>query len=213
MSKLLDKDKIDAFWESRTSVENPRLATNYRDDGRLRIDVALVREHLKENATILDLGAGTCTLASELFPFVKRIVAVEKFAGFLESADDVPKLKKVCSDVTEFQTNEKFDAILLFGVVNFLTNAEAQRLYSNCARMLTEHGVLIVKHQCGVKEEIVVDKYSDELQTHYNARYPSVGEERALLQEHFQTEVIDVYPAEINRWENTHFYAYVCRMR
>ena len=79
--------------------------------------------------------------------------------------------------------------------------------------MLTEHGVLIVKHQCGVKEEIVVDKYSDELQTHYNARYPSVGEERALLQEHFQTEVIDVYPAEINRWENTHFYAYVCRMR
>lgn len=213
MSKLLDKDKIHAFWESRTSVENPRLATNYRDDGRLRIDVALVREHLKENATILDLGAGTCTLASELFPFVKRIVAVEKFAGFLESADDVPKLEKVCSDVTEFQTNEKFDAILLFGVVNFLTNAEAQRLYSNCARMLTEDGVLIVKHQCGVKEEIVVDKYSDELQTHYNARYPSVGEERALLQEHFQTEVIDVYPAEINRWENTHFYAYVCRMR
>lgn len=213
MGKLLNKEIIDAFWESRTSVENPRLATNYRDDGRLRIDVALVLEHLRENASILDLGAGTCTLAWELLPYVRRIVAVEKFLGFLESAGDAPSLEKVCSDVMEFQTREKFDAILLFGVVNFLTHEEAQQLYANCSQMLAEDGLLIVKHQCGVREEIVVDKYSEELQSHYHARYPSVSEERALMEQIFKTEVIDVYPAEINRWENTHFYAYVCRPR
>jgi SAM-dependent methyltransferase len=209
---LLDKHKINAFWNARTRVADPRLATNYRDDGRLAIDVALVSQHLHENSLILDLGAGTCTLSKELLPLARRVVAVEKFPDFLAAAGDPPNLDKVCCDVTEFETTDIFDAILLFGVANFLTPEEEHALYSRCRQMLRPQGVFIVKHQCGTQDEVIIDRFSQELGTHYHARYPSLAKCIARLSELFAVEVIDIYPPAINRWSDTHFYAFVCRL-
>ncbi len=208
---MLDKQKINDFWVSRTQVADPRLATNYRDDGRLGIDVALVKRHVAAGASILDLGAGTCTLSMQLLSYAGRVVAVEKFAEFLAVAGDQQNLEKVCCDVSEFQTAERFDAILLFGVANFLTPEEEQSLYENCRQMLRAGGVFIVKHQCGEQQEVVVDGFSPELGSHYHARYPHVAQSRAMLDGLFSVEVIDIYPASLNRWSETHFYAFLCR--
>jgi cyclopropane fatty-acyl-phospholipid synthase-like methyltransferase len=209
---VLDKRKIDEFWSSRTQFTDPRLATNYRSDGRLAIDAALVRRHLPKDATILDLGAGTCTLSKELLADVERIVAVEKFPEFLAAAGALPKLSTVCCDVMEFETTEQFDAILLFGVANFLTGEEERQLYARCRRMMRPHGIFIVKHQCGIHADILVDRFSEELGAHYHARYPGLESCTAMLSESFSVEVVDVYPASLNRWPDTHFYAFVCRL-
>lgn len=207
----MDLQKIQAFWQARTAVDDPRLATNYRNDGRLQIDAAFVREYLKEKASILDLGAGTCTLTTELLPLAERIVAVDKFEGFLNRAPSDPKLTTVCHDASTFLVDEKFDAILLFGVVNFLTPEGEAKLYENCSKMLKNGGVFLVKNQCGIEREIIVDKYSEELQCNYHARYPAVEAQRHSLNQHFQTEQFDIYPAHMNRWSDTHFYAFACR--
>ncbi|MEQ1825010.1 MAG: class I SAM-dependent methyltransferase [Pirellula sp.] len=209
----MDKAKIDQFWQARTKVSDARIATNYRDDGRLQIDCDFVRRFIFNEARILDLGAGTCTLTSQLLPYCREATAVEKFAEFLDKAPVSSKLTKICCDVVSFQSQESFDAILLFGVANFLTPDEESELYANCCRMLSGRGTFLVKNQCGVDREIVVDKHSDELGCHYHARYPFVQDQKDRLDRHFVTTVVDIYPAHINRWSDTHFYGFVCECK
>ncbi|AMV31368.1 Methyltransferase domain protein [Pirellula sp. SH-Sr6A] len=207
----MDLQKIQDFWQARTKVEDPRLATNYRNDGRLQIDVNFITERLTPDARILDLGAGTCTLAQELLPMASRIIAVDKFEGFLNRAPIDAKLDTVCGDAATFLIDMQFDAILLFGVVNFLTVEAEETLYQNCASMLADDGVFIVKNQCGIEREIIVDKFSEELQCNYHARYPFVDNQFTSLSQHFVTQQFDIYPNHINRWADTHFYAFECR--
>jgi spermidine synthase len=209
MSKI--KEKINDFWLSRASITNPRIATNYREDGRLEYDIALVSKHIKKGAKILDLGAGTCTLSSAFVDEAERILAVDKFSHFLALSPKHPKLVTYCSDVVDFKCNETFDLILLFGVVNFLDEIEEKRLYENCFTMLKNDGVFIVKNQCGVKDEVIIDTYSDELKANYYARYPFVESQQAQLSSFFNVERLDIYPKKMNLWDNTHFYAFIAK--
>jgi hypothetical protein len=173
--------------------------------------VDFVSRYLPPEAKILDLGAGTCTLLVEFLDRVQKIVAVEKYAEFLDRAPKHPCLIKLCSDVVDFSSKEIFDAVLMFGIVPYLNVEEERKVYKSCLRYIGDNGVLLVRHQCGVNESVIVDSYSAELKAHYHARYPSVAEQTALLAEFFNVEVSDIYPAELNRWANTHFFAYICR--
>ncbi len=206
----LDKAKIDEFWKGRTQIPDPRLATNYRDDGRLQLDFNLVKTHLHSDSKVLDLGAGSCTLSALVEPHVASVLAVEKYPDFLKHAPKSEKFATVCADVTEFRTLQKFDLILLFGVVNFLSMDDENRLYERCAQMLESHGTFIVKNQCGVEGELVVDKHSVELNAHYHARYPAYKSQFEQLSRYFTVTLVDIYPSEINRWSDTHFFAFVC---
>lgn len=207
----MDKRKIDEFWSTRTTVSDPRLATNYRDDGRLAFDVALVNQYLSRTSRILDLGAGTCTMSHALLGHDRKIDAVEKFGAFLKKAPDNPNLNKIESDIVVFEPSNKYDVILIFGVINFLTRDEEASLYKRCAASLNPGGTLIVKNQCGIHVEKIVDTFSNELSASYHARYPSVADQKHLLQTCFSVEVVDIYPDPLNRWTDTHFYAFVCK--
>lgn len=207
----MDKAKINDFWSARTTVPDPRLATNYRNDGRLEFDVALVRKYLTRSSHILDLGAGTCTLSERLLTDDRKIDAVEKFPGFLDKAIQHPGLSKISCDIADFVPDKKYDAILIFGVINFLTREEERLVYERCGAALNNRGVLIVKNQCGVDAEKVVDSYSEELAATYHARYPAVFEQKSMLSEYFNVEIVDIYPPVMNRWDDTHFYAFVCK--
>ncbi len=207
----MDLGRIQTFWQARTAVSDPRIATNYRNDGRLQLDVGFISQYLTPTSRVLDLGAGTCTLTQEILPLVAEAVAVEKFEEFLKRVPTHSRLKLICSDVSEFESPEKFDVILLFGVVNYLTLEDEQTLYEKCARMLSSDGYFIVKNQCGIGEEVVVDKFSEELNCDYHARYPAVDEQESRLNQHFSVARYDIYPPQYNRWSNTHFYAFECR--
>lgn len=207
----MDKKKIDNFWNNRTKISDARIATNYRDDGRLAYDIQLVSKYVAEGDKILDLGAGTCTLSTAFLDKAQEIIAVDKFEGFFNLAPKHLKLKTHCADIIDFKSDKQFDLILLFGVVNFITIEEEKMLYQTCYSMLKNEGLLIVKNQCGVNEEVIVDNYSQELKTDYHARYPFVESQHKRLTEFFEVEQIDIYPKEINVWSNTHFYAFVSR--
>ncbi|MEZ6138199.1 MAG: class I SAM-dependent methyltransferase [Pirellulaceae bacterium] len=209
----MDKGKIDAFWSGRTAIADPRLATNYRDDGRLEIDFKLVSAFAHQGDRILDLGAGGCTLACKLLPLATEVVAVDKYAGFLKKAPAHMQLTPVCCDVVDYFDNSQYDEILLFGVANFLTDEELYKLCQNATGMLAPQGTFIAKHQCGIDQEVIVDRFSEELGCHYHARYPSVKSQENLFSEFFCVEVLDVYPPDLNRWPDTHFYAFICTPR
>ena len=79
--------------------------------------------------------------------------------------------------------------------------------------MLKVGGYLIVKHACGVHEEVVVDAHSDAVGSRYNARYPKLEDEVQRLRRHYDVNVVDLYPPSINKWKNTHYYAFVASKR
>ncbi len=206
----MNKKKIDAFWMQRTVIKNPRIATNYREDDRLSYDTAFVSNYLSKSVKLLDLGAGTCTLSSRFLNDVQEVVAVDKYAEFLKLAPDHPNLRKVSADIVGYESRDVFDVILLFGVVNFLNIDEEVSLYQSCLNMMRNTAVFLVKNQCGIKKEVIVDSYSEDLKTHYHARYPFVDDQRDRLAEYFDVQMVDIYPPELNKWADTHFYAFIC---
>ena len=70
---------------------------------------------------------------------------------------------------------------------------------------------MIVKNQFGLHEDVTVDGFSEELQENYFSQYRYIDKEIRLLREvgFNNIEVVDIYPKECNRWDNTHFYALV----
>ena len=214
MSETSHRERMDAFWEARTKVADPVLSTHFKRDGTHELDLAFVRRFTRSDARVLDLGAGSCLVSGKLAAGeeVADVLAVDKFPEFLSHAPRHPRLRTEASDLLAFETTERFDLVLLFGVMNYFSPDEARLLYGRCARWLSPGGVLVVKHQCGVHEDVTVDRHSEQIGTHYLAFYRHVAREEALLREQFgAVEVVDVYPPEKNPWPNTHFYAFVCR--
>ena len=210
---MLSKDKVDAFWEARADIADKRIATHYKKDGAIDYDVELVKQYLTPEAEVCDLGAGTGCMTEMLAPQVKKIVAVEKVKSLLDRVEPLANIEPVCSDIMDFDPHAKFDVVLLFGVINFLAVADEEVLYKKIYRYLKPGGILIANHACGVAAEVIVDKYSEQIGAHYNCRYPFLESEKALLEQNFEVKVVDIYPKELNRWENTHYYAFVAQKK
>ena len=207
-------DLIKQFWEERGKrIEDPTIAARFRADDRLGYDLELVHRCCKPDSKVLDLGAGTCELSCHLAPHVREIVAVDFVEELLTKRPLPPNIRPVVSDIRTFRSEEKFDVILLYGVLTYiLDDADVLTIYGNIRRMLSPDGVCIIKHQSGVWDTVRVDNFSEEFQTHYVAIYRHIETELELLKGLFDVEVLDAYPAHLNRWENTHFYAYICRL-
>lgn len=206
---------IDEFWKSRASMENPRLATQFRIDNSLYYDLELVKAYLPKGGKVLDLGCGTCTLTNELVPYASMIRGVDKHEGLLRFCKVGEQFETHVCDVLNYVDEVQYDLILLIGVLNyFFDDCDVEKTYRNCFRMLKPGGHLIVKQQSGVEEDIHVNNYSEELKTNYTAIYRERRKEESLLQkEGFQVKTYDIYPPEMNPWSNTHHYAYVAQKK
>jgi SAM-dependent methyltransferase len=201
------------FWEGRTTVEGPR-ATRFHG-AHDAYDMAAIRALCTPGASVLDLGCGTCVVANELVATTEcHVHAVDYVPDFLAHADDHPRLTTAHGDVRTFLDPQQHDLILLLGVITYLDDpAERRDLYRRCAAMLAPGGTLFVKAQLGVREEVVIDTESEALGTRYHAVYPWLAAEVALLSECFDVEVRNPYPAEFNKYDNTHFHHLVATRR
>lgn len=170
--KTIDYAKIDRFWEQRSrqsGIEAARFHPEFTP-----YDVALVAPHVADDALVLDLGCGTCALANALAERgTVRVHAVDKYAGMLEFAQQRPNLTTEVADAVSYDSSQKYDAILLFGVINSIPDAvDRHRMYTSLSKMLRPAGKLILKSQFGVSEEVVVDAFSSDLGMDYAAVYP-----------------------------------------
>lgn len=202
---------IDQFWKSRTEINDCLVATHFKIDDTHDIDFEFVSRLIEPQHSVLDLGAGTCILSSRLAPHVHKVIAVDKFNKFLEAAPKTPNLTRVESDVFHFKSDTPFDLVLLFGVTNYFDTEETLLIYQRCAGLLKSHGKLILKHQCGVRDDVFIDRFSEQIGGRYISFYKHLEKEIKQLESLFKrVEVIDIYPPENNPWPDTHFYAFIC---
>ena len=211
----MEENKIvDEFWEGRAKIEDARLATQFREDDSLSYDVALVKQYLPNNARILDLGCGTCTLTNELIPYASYIRGVDKRPGLLKFSKGGKNFETIVGDISEYRDDKKYDVILIIGVLQYIKSDKIiENIYNNCKHMLADNGYLIVKQQSGVEEDVEVNQYSEHLKVKYYSLYRHKNKDEALLRNQgFDVEIINIYPSNMNHWSNTHHYAYIAKI-
>jgi cyclopropane fatty-acyl-phospholipid synthase-like methyltransferase len=175
------------------------------------LDSNFIQKFTTADSEVLDLASGSGLIINKFYKQVKRIVAVEAFSEFSKFIIDSPNVEIVINDITKFESSEKFDLITMFGIVQYFNEIEIKAIYYKYFHYLKPGGKFIIKNQFGVKEDVIINGYSEELKTDYFSNYRFIGKENQILQSiGFQNiEVFDIYPPECNRWENTHFYALI----
>ncbi|WP_214649367.1 class I SAM-dependent methyltransferase [Pectobacterium carotovorum] len=198
------------------------LAKNIRSPIELRnrakdssdYDVAFIRGFSSKEYSLLDLGSGTGLLVNALSNDFGSILAVEKYKEFSNFIISKKNVKIVNADILQFSSLEKFDVISMFGVIPYFSRDETEFIYKKIAVELCKNKdtKVIIKHQMGLDDDVIINGWSNELQAKYYSEFRSVDKEIDLLSHvgFKYIEKIDIYPSEFNRWENTHFYALVC---
>lgn len=207
---MLDKQKVEEFWKKRTEIKDPRIATHYKHDDTLKFDLDLIFKYVTQNSQVLDFGCGTGAIINTLEPHVSKITAIDKSAEFLNFCIDSPKITKKTADLPYYEDNNTYDLIIMFGLLGFLNNDEVSQLYKLSYKLLKENGKLLIKHACGINEDVMIDGYSEALQQWYHTIYRSVTHDQQLIADVFPRHtLVDIYPDHLNPWPNTHYYVFI----
>jgi SAM-dependent methyltransferase len=200
------------FWRKK-ALSNPNEKTVKVHDFNdyTQLDAAFILEYATKDSDILDLASGTGLTLNKIYDKVRSIVAVERFEAFSQFIKNSDNVIVVNEDIKMYEPSSVFDLITMFGIVQFFDYDEIEKIYKKYFKYLKPHGKLIIKNQFGVKEDVLVSGYSEELKEDYFSQYRYIENETELLTKtgYKNIEVIDIYPPECNRWNNTHFYAIV----
>lgn len=207
-------NKALAFFQSLTKKEHVDQETVKlsKRNNLSAYDRQFVKDFLDKNVEWLDIGAGTGLLINELCEYVQAVVAVEpflEFSAFIKKTKAITVINETYADYIQNNPAKRFDLITCFGLCNYLDTNEARKFYAMLYPLLKAGGKIIIKNQFGVCEDVIIDKFSEELQSMYYSEYRTVEHEKALMADAgFKNfAVTDIYPPECNRWDNTHFFA------
>lgn len=203
--------KSEAYWQQLSQrITSPVETKNKRPDTS-DLEIAFLRDHISPDADVLDLGSGTGLIINKLIDHVAGITAVEKFEGFTRFIRHHDNMLVINSDLIGFKIRKAFDVALLFGVAQCFAKEEMRDIYANLFDMVRPGGKLIVRMQCGLHADILVDGFSQELGTHYFAEYRQRDHETAFLQEFGFTgiEVFDIFPDTLNVWDNSRHFIFI----
>ena len=177
-----------------------------------QMDADFIMKYANKESVILDLGSGTELIVNKIYNKVNAITAVEPFPEFTKFILPSENITVVNQTFADFEiTHSDYDLVTIFGTMHYFNEKEATAIYKKFYDALKKGGKLIVKNQFGVKEDVVVEGYSEEQQCNYYAQYRHLDKEVKCLEDigYQDLSVHDIYPASCNRWENTHFYAIV----
>jgi SAM-dependent methyltransferase len=204
----VDSEIVRKFWAQKSQEERNR----WTSEDMLDYELALLRDLAPEPRAILDLGSGHGELSRPLAADAARLVAVD-FAPAYRRSFTGRRETFVAGGLDAFHTEERFDLVLLFGVVTSLDATAEANLYQRMAGWLADGGVAVVKNQCAVGQGFVKTGWSEALGMDYSGRYPGLREQADRLRAAFATVEDHPYPERFNPWETSTHVAFVCRGR
>jgi precorrin-6B methylase 2 len=182
------REKVKKFWLERAkTTELPRSESqvNFEKNKQiadLRVDaeVALINAKLLLNPdyTIVDLGAGNGRFSILFAPKVQKVVAVEYVKDFSDFIiQQAEKLNYVNIEVMNMPAEDYccenyVDVVFVSGLLHYLDTEQYNQTIKNISKMLKSGGTLFLRETISVLEnEFIVDKFSDELESHYCSIY------------------------------------------
>ena len=179
------------------------------------IDAKFILKHTTKATSVLDLGSGSGLIVNKIYTHVARITAIDAYEEFTKYIVKAKNITVVNENISLFTTEEQFDLITMFGVVQYFSRHEILKIYKKYKNNLKPNeGKLIIKNQFGIASDVMVAGYSKELSKDYYSHYRRLSEEVSLLYSAGYKNIhsVDIYPAEFNRWKNTHFYALIAEV-
>ena len=200
---------------SQNAKKNPNCVKLAKNTDFTDIDANFILKYADKTSDILDIGTGTGLIVNKIYNKVNYIECLEPFKNFSKYIVQNENIKVVNKNIFEYKTDKIFDLITIFGSMHYFNREEAESIYSVAYKLLKSNGVLIIKNQFGVNEDVTVQGYSEEQKTDYFAQYRYIEKEIKLLENlcFKNVEKFDIYPSEANRWQNTHFYAIVANKK
>jgi len=199
-------DFVRSFWQRRAETG----ATRWTADEFFLYEQNVLRPHVAEGASILDLGSGFGELSRSICPDSGKLTAVDLMHEYSSAFEEDARYVFVQSSVDTYVPTRTFDVVLLFGVVTHLTVEQEQRTYAVIRSALAEGGTAFIKNQCSDDSDLWIDTYSEALQCDYQARYPSVATQQKLLREKFRLVESITYPPNLKTHQNTSHVLFVC---
>lgn len=191
---VIDLENVNNFWlkRSRQTPGGDPTSWVWFDTNpatlaeRAERETALVLDkmQLEPSFKVLDLGGGYGRWSLRFASCVDKVVCVEFQDAFLEKgreyvkAAGVKNIEFVKDDVKNFSSEEKFDRIFLSGIIQYLNDADFEKVLRNIQSMLSDRGmVFLVESSSILKDRFVIDnKYSEALEDTYSAIYRTAGE-------------------------------------
>ena len=172
-------------------------------------DAELILKYTTPDTKILDLGSGSGVPLKKIYKHVSHITAVESFKKLTDFIIRTPKIEIQNENISTYEPVMEYDMLTFFGIMQYFNEQESLFIYRKYIDALKDGGRIIVKNQFGIQQDVIISAYSPELKRDYFSEYRHVDKEvRNLKKVGFHDiDVIDIYPAECNRWPNTHFYA------
>jgi 2-polyprenyl-3-methyl-5-hydroxy-6-metoxy-1,4-benzoquinol methylase len=194
----LRPEVIDRFLQ----LQNTKVADRWTGEDILNYELSVLGNLVLPGSKILDLGSGSGELSRNLCRESDWLTAVDLGTHYAQCF-----LKNnhnfIFSNVLDYKTEEKFDIVLLFGVVTYLMPIEENDVYSKISSFLAPQGIAIIKNQCSDAESFIINEYSQKLEIDYSARYPSIAEQHQYLSLYFSKIQILKYPANLKRHNNS----------
>lgn len=211
MNKLR-KEIIQDFWRARSQAPTIRWTSNEL----LTFEIDYINERLAspyKGIGVLDLGCAHGELSRLITKKGDYLLGVDYIPDFSDSFNATNNHFFTCSDVVDFVSDQKFDLVLLMGVVQYLEVDEEQRVYDHISGMLSENGIAVLKNQVGIEGEIIINGYSDAFKAEYSSRYPHISQQSNAVSKFLHINEIIEYPSRFNDFSNSKHVAFICKKK
>lgn len=169
------------FWEKqstnyKTAFEELDELANYLDKTEKRHLLKIVKT--KPSFKVLDLGCGTGRWAFEFAKSCEKVVAVDFAKGMIDRAKEEAKklgftnIEFGVAGVEDFASNEKFDIIIISGVLVYFEDEKLIPILKNVKKYLAPNGVLVSRETVGIGKRLDFrDKFNPKIGQTYSALY------------------------------------------
>lgn len=200
---------IEFYQKLAKNIDDPSIVKFSNDN--TNFDIEFIKKYANKQNSLLDIGSGTGLIINKLTKSFRSIIAVELFEEFSKFIEG-DNISIINQNITDFVIKEKFYVITMFGTAHYFDESESWNIYSNIYSMLDCGGVFILKNQFGINKTKTVYG-SKHLGKDYYAQYRLLDFEISRLKDigYRAVETHDIYPPESNKWNDTHFYALVCK--
>ena len=181
------REKTKMFWSNRANTDNmsDMEQINFQNDEKIAElyeesegKVVFNELSLSKNDVVVDLGAAKGRYSLQFATKVKRVIAVEFIKEFSDeiitkaSNLSISNIEIVNSSSDEFCREECADIVFVSGLFIYLDDEQFNKTASNIVKTLKQKGILFIRESSSILEnEIVVDKYSEELGSYYCSLY------------------------------------------
>ena len=200
------REKVKHFWSERAAkTDVPRMESqvNFENDAavadlRVETEISVIDAELRLNSSdvLVDLGAGNGRFSMLFAPKVGKVVAVEFINGFTDIIKEqaekrgIKNIEIINCPAEDFCRNDFADVVFISGLLNYLDREQYRKTLAHVSMTVRQGGELFMRETISVLEnEFIVDKFSDELESHYCSIYRTGGQHiNSFIEQGFRLE-------------------------